>query len=586
MSIALDDLALRRARLRAKMQPRNDQTIDELPLLGLPVATDLIPAWRNGETFQTTAGLIASLANASSTTSLGLFNVKAFGAIGNGIADDTSAINAAVLAARLNGGGVVYFPFGSYLISSAITISSSKIGLLGVGKNMSTLIMGTAGMSAVVFSGSPGSTLQNCFMVGLSVVQNNLTAAGIGVTLYYTAVCVLQDIQASGFLQGFYLQRATNTYATRCEATFNPSVAGLAVAVGWTLNGSSAAGDPSLAGNVSSVFFQCGCDMSPGAGGYANVSVGSVGFSLLGANCGDLTFIECGTSFSYYGWSIALAVALTSDSNADIFLENCTVDVYTVQGILISGPGDGNSMINITDGWISPYVGAASPVGIYCLNVAGVRVSGTQGYQDTTPIQTMVELNGCTDCDIDVQCVNQAYGIYSLGSTDCSIGGKFFANSANPATVHCNVVNSTRVSIKPGSIFDGYATNGVQFNAGSSYCALVGSTFNPAHITTPVVNSGTHNQIAKNPGYNPVGSITPPAFPASTVVVPNNSGLDVMVLVSAGTSAITAVALGGVVMTNYTIPITSIGGAIRLPAGQTIALTYAGGSPSWQWFAD
>ena len=41
------------------------------------------------------------------------FNVKASGAIGNGIADDWAAIQSAFDAARLAGGGPVFFPAGS-----------------------------------------------------------------------------------------------------------------------------------------------------------------------------------------------------------------------------------------------------------------------------------------------------------------------------------------------------------------------------------------------------------------------------------------------------------------------------------------
>lgn len=50
-----------------------------------------------------------------------LFDVKAFGAKGNGIADDTAAIQAAVKACV--GGGTVWFPTGLYLTSAAIDIS-------------------------------------------------------------------------------------------------------------------------------------------------------------------------------------------------------------------------------------------------------------------------------------------------------------------------------------------------------------------------------------------------------------------------------------------------------------------------------
>jgi polygalacturonase len=42
------------------------------------------------------------------------FNVRNFGATGNGTTDDTVAINAAGAAASANGGGVVYFPNGTY----------------------------------------------------------------------------------------------------------------------------------------------------------------------------------------------------------------------------------------------------------------------------------------------------------------------------------------------------------------------------------------------------------------------------------------------------------------------------------------
>jgi polygalacturonase len=43
------------------------------------------------------------------------FNVKEFGAAGNGTAIDTSAINRAIAAAADDGGGTIYFPAGTYL---------------------------------------------------------------------------------------------------------------------------------------------------------------------------------------------------------------------------------------------------------------------------------------------------------------------------------------------------------------------------------------------------------------------------------------------------------------------------------------
>jgi len=50
------------------------------------------------------------------------FNVRAYGAIGDGRVDCTRAIKAAIDAASQSGGGIVYFPRGRYLVSETIDI--------------------------------------------------------------------------------------------------------------------------------------------------------------------------------------------------------------------------------------------------------------------------------------------------------------------------------------------------------------------------------------------------------------------------------------------------------------------------------
>jgi hypothetical protein len=61
-----------------------------------------------------------------------VFNVRRFGAIANGVADDTTAIQAAINAAAANGGGKVFLPAGNYLVSSAFTMSVA-MEICGVG---------------------------------------------------------------------------------------------------------------------------------------------------------------------------------------------------------------------------------------------------------------------------------------------------------------------------------------------------------------------------------------------------------------------------------------------------------------------
>jgi hypothetical protein len=73
------------------------------------VLTDGVTTTGTGQT----GSPIVSLASAGTTI---YFNVKAYGATGNGVTDDSNAIRSAITAAAV-AGGTVYFPNGTYLIS-------------------------------------------------------------------------------------------------------------------------------------------------------------------------------------------------------------------------------------------------------------------------------------------------------------------------------------------------------------------------------------------------------------------------------------------------------------------------------------
>ncbi|GGD88918.1 glycosyl hydrolase family 28-related protein [Paenibacillus nasutitermitis] len=63
-------------------------------------------------------------------------NVKAapYSAVGDGVADDTTAIQNAINAAQSAGGGVVFFPKGTYKISSTLRVTAHNVQLEGTGK--------------------------------------------------------------------------------------------------------------------------------------------------------------------------------------------------------------------------------------------------------------------------------------------------------------------------------------------------------------------------------------------------------------------------------------------------------------------
>ncbi|MFD8072147.1 glycosyl hydrolase family 28-related protein [Streptomyces sp. NPDC059718] len=96
----------------------------------------------NGRMLMSATDLGASITdletNKAEKSELPYFNVKLQGAVGNGTADDSSAIQAAINAASALGGGTVYVPSGTYKISTPL-IMATKVQLVGDGKGASVL---------------------------------------------------------------------------------------------------------------------------------------------------------------------------------------------------------------------------------------------------------------------------------------------------------------------------------------------------------------------------------------------------------------------------------------------------------------
>ena len=67
-----------------------------------------------------------------------IFNAKKFGAQGDGVANDTAAIRAALDAAKQNGGGIVYLPWGTYRLTNYFVIPERTI-LRGEGRDATVL---------------------------------------------------------------------------------------------------------------------------------------------------------------------------------------------------------------------------------------------------------------------------------------------------------------------------------------------------------------------------------------------------------------------------------------------------------------
>lgn len=100
-----------------------------------------------------------------------VFNVKKppFNAVGNGVTDDSAAIQQAADAAAAFPGSTVYFPKGSYLHNSTIFVNGQRTKLQGEGRKSTTVFGG----QPIVMQGSGSSA------VNLSLNSNKLILQSI-----------------------------------------------------------------------------------------------------------------------------------------------------------------------------------------------------------------------------------------------------------------------------------------------------------------------------------------------------------------------------------------------------------------------
>ncbi|HEX5591386.1 MAG TPA: glycosyl hydrolase family 28-related protein [Candidatus Limnocylindrales bacterium] len=110
----------------------------------------------------------ASASGAPSATPEHLVDARGYGAVGDGEANDTAAIQAAIGAAAADGGGLVYLEPGTYLVSQLKL--AANVALHGAGTGRTTVrAIGDDGLPTIVARGVGGVEISNLTVVGRGV---------------------------------------------------------------------------------------------------------------------------------------------------------------------------------------------------------------------------------------------------------------------------------------------------------------------------------------------------------------------------------------------------------------------------------
>lgn len=159
--------------------------------------------WGVGVTVQLvlTAGGMADLWAAINDSDL-FYNVRFYGAKGDGVTDDTAAIQATITACENAGSGVVYLPTvtASYLISAPLVVSSDNVRIKGDGRGsqlQATSAMSTAPMIWVKGPGLAGQFRHGTRVSDLLLV-NTVASSALGIEFDSTYYATIERVDIEG----------------------------------------------------------------------------------------------------------------------------------------------------------------------------------------------------------------------------------------------------------------------------------------------------------------------------------------------------------------------------------------------------
>lgn len=472
-------------------------------------------------------------------------NVKdsKWGAMGDGVTDDTLAIQAAINSITR---GVICLPFGNYIISSSIIIDKPYITLLAWGEIGTTLIT-IAGSSDPAWAIIIGNTQQsnNCVIQGISFQGKNSTTSTGGAVLVRGAECDIMNCCITQFGGSGLKLDAVSGASDQCyfeNITLQSN----------GMNAGTPGDNLVITGNTGD------CEY------HRIISFGNVaknttrhGFNCLGY---QQKFVDCHAYFC----------------SGDGFNQQGGANTQIVGGEWETNAGNGiniQNTSNIIIDDVSCFANTAKDI---------VLVS--------TP-KFVVHAAQCISATFD-----KNMGIFSTDKGIVSDSVFIDANSTNLQISGCTRINvhdcyfessvdAIQVDSTYHDIHDNIVSLGtIREQSGANYNQIHNNTLYPG--AGSIVMVGTNTRADGNNGFNPIGSVTPPSIPASGTAIQNVKGFDCMVSIIAGT--VTSIAIGNTSGTTVNTGITSnaSGVTILLKAGQWIKLTYSVVPTSWTWFGE
>jgi hypothetical protein len=524
-------------------------------------------------------------------------NVEAWGAVGDGTTDDTTAIQNAINAASTAGGGAIEMPPNKTFKTTATLTPASNVSWFGGGQ--STIIKPAGAISAILWPGTSSNILSNVTFRDFTIDGANQTGgfatATKGFSCPWSSRVTVDNCQvlntiataiAFDFPDRINILNCTVVNSGRLWTAGQAGGAGIGIGVSET-----ASDQPMVVANCHiqasgsyGIFFESQdtfvSNQHSGTRIIGNYCTGAktAGIGLSGSLGTIVTGNICdGNGTAGTGTNTAnIAVdggTLNRESASLSIITNNTVMNGLAHGILvrIGGASGLPRWLRISDNLVYNNGGTSAQDG------HGIFLNGTS-----------VSLKGITVDDNYVTQNKQGGIVLANGTGHINIAirnNDVFSNGQTSGTVTDNIRIDAPVAgfQLTGNQCYRYTTVGnpvtginLTSNATITNAQISGNDVR-GNITNGMLVNGTVDGtviIHDNPGYNPVGTLTV-AVPATTVAV-TAAQVDRTFYITAGAGTTTVAISSG-----PTITLTpSALNTVRVPAGQTLTPTYTN-APTW-----
>lgn len=514
-------------------------------------------------------------------------SVKDYGAVGNSLNNDTTAIQAAIAYAELlsatspDRGAVVTFPPGQYLVTATLTVSSSRVSLRGVGSFHSQIIRNTDYGPTITFESQTAGTLnilERMEASGLTLYHD--VSGGIAMTsphIRCTAVTHGRfiDLDINNGAYGIYLFGGVDVSIKECDIIGTNSTGANNATAGITLADASESGYSvgSVVPLPTQILIENTEVFGPLNSGW--------NYGLLINAAEDVTSNNC-----YYGNAKIYNVYIEQKNNNKMILE-----VSFGAGTYIDGAGADSVHITGAAGNGSAYIGTISFDGCDIKGQGGqtpgngIFVDGTARGGTYSQACRNLRITGCRIGDYDFN------GVWIVGAVNVvmsanMIGGNNYNNTAGGrgvllgAAVSRLSMDGGRIGGLPEGNGTSFQTAGIEIVSGATEVVIGG--VDVSNNVTGIVDGTPANTTAARTnwvinckGYNGARAPVSPAIPASTVSQYNPTGSPAFLSIFNGT--VTDIKLNGTTIQGST------GAQFQVGPGDYVTMTYTV-APSWFWW--